>query len=90
MSFYLVTNSYTTFNVPSNYEKELVKIPLDLNENPSATIVLPPEVSTNSNPNPCFTDVLTRNAAIRASSTHKQLKMDLVEHIWQRFGPKET
>jgi hypothetical protein len=71
-------------------EKELVKIPLDLNENPSATIVLPPEVSTNSNPNPCFTDVLTRNAAIRASSTHKQLKMDLVEHIWQRFGPKET
>jgi hypothetical protein len=71
-------------------EKELVKIPLDINENPSATIVLPPEVSTNSNPNPCFADVLTRNTAIRASSTHKQLKMDLVEHIWHRFGPKET
>jgi hypothetical protein len=71
-------------------EKELVKIPLDINENPSATIVRPPEVSTNSNPNPCFVDVLTRNVAIWDSSTHKQLKMDLVEHIWHRFGPKET
>jgi hypothetical protein len=71
-------------------EEELVKIPLDINENPSATIVRPPEVSTNSNPNPCFVDVLTRNVAIWDSSTHKQLKMDLVEHIWHRFGPKET
>jgi hypothetical protein len=35
-------------------EKELVRIPLDLNDNPSATIVLPPEVSTNDNPNLCF------------------------------------
>jgi hypothetical protein len=52
-------------------EKELVKIPLDINENPSATIILPPEVGANSNPNPCFADVLTRNAAIRASSTYK-------------------
>jgi hypothetical protein len=43
-------------------EKELVKIPLDLNENPSATIVLPLEVSTNRNPNPCFIEVLTRNS----------------------------
>jgi hypothetical protein len=71
-------------------EKDLVKIPLDLNENPSAIIVLPPEVSTNRNPNPEFAEVLTRNSAIRDPSTHKQLKKDLVEHIWQRFGPKET
>jgi hypothetical protein len=71
-------------------EKDLVRIPLDLNENPSATIVLPPEVSTNSNPNPDFAAVLARNSAIRAPSTHKQLKNDLVEHIWQRYGPKEN
>lgn len=69
-------------------EKDLVKIPLDLNENPSATIVLPPEVQTNDNPNPCFVDVLNRNSAIRAASTHRQLKNDLVEHIWQRYGPR--
>jgi len=71
-------------------EKELVRIPLDLNENPSATIVLPPEVSTNENPNPCFAEVLNRNSPIRASSTHKQLRNDLVEHIWQRFGPRQN
>lgn len=69
-------------------EKDLVKIPLDLNENPSATIVLPPEVQTNDNPNPCFVDVLNINSAIRAASTHRQLKNDLVEHIWQRYGPR--
>jgi len=71
-------------------EKELVRIALDLNENPSATIVLPPEVSTNDNPNPCFAEVLNRNSSIRASSTHKQLRNDLVEHIWQRFGPRQN
>lgn len=66
-------------------EKELVKIPLDLNDNPSATIVLPPEVSTSNNPNLCFAEVLRRNSAIRARPTHRQLKKDLVEHIWQRY-----
>ena len=71
-------------------EKELVRIPLDLNENPSATIVLPPEVSTNENPNPCFAEVLQRNSAIRARSTHRQLKNDLVEHIWHRYGQTEN
>ncbi|XP_012699996.1 uncharacterized protein LOC105913484 [Setaria italica] len=71
-------------------EKELVKIPLDLNDNPSATIVLPPEVRTSDDPNPCFVEVLRRNKVIRARSTHKQLKNDLVEHIWQRYGRKEN
>ena len=33
-------------------EKELVRIPLDLSEIMSTTIVLPSEVSTNTNPNP--------------------------------------
>ncbi|XP_015697625.1 uncharacterized protein LOC102716264 [Oryza brachyantha] len=69
-------------------EKDLVRIPLDLNENPSATIVLPPEVQTNDNSNPCFVDVFNRNSTIRAGSTHRQLKNDLVEHIWQRYGPR--
>ena len=71
-------------------EKELVRIPLVLNENPSATIVLPPEVSTNANPNPSFVEVLNRNSAIRARSTHSQLKNDLVEHIWHRYGQRNN
>jgi hypothetical protein len=49
-------------------ETELVRISLDLNDNPSATIVLPPEVSTNDNPNLCFAQVLNRNMAIRTRS----------------------
>ena len=59
---------------------------MDLNENPSANIVLPPEVNTSDNPNPSFVKVLNRNSTIRARSTHGQLKNDLVEHIWRRYG----
>ena len=49
-------------------EKELVTIPLDLNENRSATIVL--EVSTNDNSNPSFVEVLQRNSAIYTGSIY--------------------
>ena len=71
-------------------EKESVRVALYLNENPSATIVLPPEVHTSDNPNPCFAEVLRRNSAIKARPTHKKLKNDLIEHIWQRYGNKEN
>ena len=63
---------------------------LDLNENPSATIVIPPEVRTNDDPNPSFAEALRRNSAIKARPTHRQLKKDLIEHIWQRYGNKEN
>uniref|UniRef100_A0A0D3HM52 Uncharacterized protein n=1 Tax=Oryza barthii TaxID=65489 RepID=A0A0D3HM52_9ORYZ len=40
--------------------------------------------------NPIYTDeqFRRRNSAIWAASTHRQLKNDLVEHIWQRHGPR--
>jgi hypothetical protein len=65
-------------------EKRHVEIPIDLNMNPGASIALPPEVSTQANP--CFADVLRRNNEIRDNSKHMELKNDLVEHIWQRYG----
>jgi hypothetical protein len=71
-------------------EKEMTEIPLDLNENPGASIVLPPEVSNSSNPNPCFAAVLRRNSSIRDRPTHMQLKKDLVAHIWQRLEKSRT
>jgi hypothetical protein len=71
-------------------EKEAVKIPLDLNENLGATIVLPPEVQTSDNPDPCFVEVLQRNSAIRARSTHTQLKRDLVANIVHKFGNRQN
>ncbi|XP_044957328.1 uncharacterized protein LOC123408239 [Hordeum vulgare subsp. vulgare] len=65
-------------------EREMVTTPLDLNETPGSSVVLPPEMKVGGNT--CFADVLRRNAGIRDRSTHTQLKRDLVEHIWKRFG----
>jgi hypothetical protein len=58
-------------------EKEVVTDVFDLNENPSATIVIPPEVRTNDNPDPSYAEALRRNLAIKARLTHRQLKKDL-------------
>jgi hypothetical protein len=46
-------------------EKEVIMDVLDLNENPSATIVIPPKVRTNDNPDPSYTETLPRNLAIK-------------------------
>jgi hypothetical protein len=34
--------------------------------------------------------VLRRNSAIKAYPTHRKLKKNLIEHIWQRYGNKEN
>jgi hypothetical protein len=67
-----------------------IKEVLDLNENASATIVLPPEVRTSDNLDPTFAEALRRNSAIKARPTHRKLKKDLIDHIWQRYGNKEN
>jgi hypothetical protein len=66
-------------------EQEMAAIPLDLNESGGTSVVLPP-VFTHGNI-PEFADVLRRDSTIRARPTHVELKRDLVEHIWQKFGP---
>jgi hypothetical protein len=71
-------------------EKELVRVPLDLNENPNVSVALPPEVGTSTAPNPVFVNVLRRNSTIRARSTHIKLRKDLVEYILQLKGNKEN
>ena len=79
-------------NMIAEDEKELVRVPLDLNENPNASIALPLEVGTSTAPNLVFADVSRRNSAIRARSTLVKLGEDLVEHkhIWQLKGNKEN
>jgi hypothetical protein len=67
-------------------EKELVQIPIDLNENPSALIALPPEVRTSSNPNQKYAALVRRNAHLRDRPIHVKLRDDLVEHIWHRYA----
>ncbi|KAF8726307.1 hypothetical protein HU200_019767 [Digitaria exilis] len=71
-------------------EKEAIRDVLDLNYLPSATIVIPSDVRTNDNPNPNFAEALRINSAIRARPTHRKLKKDLIDHIWQRYGNKEN
>lgn len=63
-------------------EREGIEIPIDLND--KLGMVLPPEVRAGGNIP--LADVLRRKAAIRARPVHTQLKNDLVEHIWHRFG----
>ena len=55
---------------------------LDLNEAPSTMTVHAPAFSPEDYVT--FERVLEKDADIRDISTHKQLKKDLVEHIWQR------
>ncbi|KAL6847238.1 hypothetical protein ACP4OV_023091 [Aristida adscensionis] len=65
-------------------EKEQVDIHIDLNQSPGASFALPPEVNVGGNL--CFADVLRRKAAIHSRPQHTQLKNDLIEHIWHKFG----
>ncbi len=69
-------------------EREDAICDIDLNRIPRTSIVLPPEVTCDDNP--CFSDVLRRRSAIRARSVHTQLKNDLIEHIWNRFGNRQS
>ncbi|KAL6844872.1 hypothetical protein ACP4OV_025531 [Aristida adscensionis] len=71
-------------------EGEEVQFSIDLNDRPGTSIALPPEVQKGNSNNTCFSDVLRRNAAIRDHSTHIQLKKDLIEHIWHKFGNRRN
>uniref|UniRef100_A0A0A9C030 DDE Tnp4 domain-containing protein n=1 Tax=Arundo donax TaxID=35708 RepID=A0A0A9C030_ARUDO len=69
-------------------EKEMVKFPIDLNENGGTSIALPPEARMGGSTS--FPEVLRRKATIRHHPTHTELKKDLVEHIWQFRGDKKN
>jgi len=36
-----------------------------------------------------FAEVLQKNRDIRDRATHRRLKQDLIEHMWQRFGSQQ-
>jgi len=37
-----------------------------------------------------FADVLEKNSEIRDRQTHRRLKEDLIEHIWQKYGAEQN
>jgi hypothetical protein len=59
---------------------------LDLHEPASTKYVQPPEIIHNDI-SVSFQRTLEINAKIQHHPTHIQLRNDLVEHIWQKFGP---
>jgi hypothetical protein len=67
-------------------EKDDVDEDLELNEPASTTYVQPPEI-THNDISVSFQRTLEINAEIQHRPTHIQLRNDLVEHIWQKFGP---
>lgn len=65
-------------------ERGMIHVPLDLNKDPRTSFALPPKVQIG--PHVSFADYLRRSSSIRDRPTHIQLKSDLVENIWERFG----
>ncbi|TVU38745.1 hypothetical protein EJB05_12130, partial [Eragrostis curvula] len=72
-------------NMAIEDEKDKASACFDSSEASATSDVLPSNVNTG--PADCLANVLQRNATICAEPTHGQLRRDLVEHIWQQFGP---
>lgn len=65
-------------------EKDMVEDFPDLNEAAGSSTATPPQFHRGSIPE--FTQVIEKDAEIRNRTVHTQLKKDLVEHIWMRYG----
>ncbi|OEL38635.1 hypothetical protein BAE44_0000346 [Dichanthelium oligosanthes] len=72
-------------NMAVEDEKDMASAYFEPNEASGITAVLPSNIKTG--PASCLTNVLQRSATICSQPTHVQQKMDLIEHIWQQFGP---
>ena len=59
-------------NIIVEDEKEMVKFPIDLNEQGGSSIALPPEVQKGGGLN--FSEILRRRTDIHRQPTHTQLK----------------
>jgi hypothetical protein len=66
-------------------KEEDIEENLDLNVAASSATVEEPENSPDENVS--FDRVLEKDTHIRDRSAHFRLKNDLVEHIWNKFGP---
>jgi len=72
-------------NMAVEDEKDMASAYSEPNEASGITVVLPSNIKTG--PANCLTNVLQRTATICSQATHGQLRRDLIEHIWQQFGP---
>ena len=65
-------------------EKDMASAYFDPNEASGISVVLPSNINDGSAD--CFANVFRTNDTICAQPAQSQLRRDLVEHVWQRFG----
>ena len=69
-------------------KEEDIEQDLDMNETPSTVVVQEPEFSFEDQVP--FQRVLEKGDDIQSRAAHIQLKKDLVEHIWNKFGRRRN
>ena len=69
-------------------KEEDIEEDLDLNEIPSTVVIQEPEFSSEDQVP--FQRVLEKGDDIQSRAAHIQLKKDLVEHIWNKFGRRRN
>ncbi|WVZ66283.1 hypothetical protein U9M48_015526 [Paspalum notatum var. saurae] len=73
-------------NMTVEDEKDMASACFDSDEPTGTSDVLPSNIKTG--PANCLAKILQRNATLCSLPTHgSQLRSDLIEHIWQQFGP---
>uniref|UniRef100_A0A0A9GSX1 DDE Tnp4 domain-containing protein n=1 Tax=Arundo donax TaxID=35708 RepID=A0A0A9GSX1_ARUDO len=72
-------------NMAIEDEKDMASACFDSSEASGTLAVLPSNI--NNGPADCFANLLQKNATLCAQPMHSQLRRDLIEHIWQQFGP---
>jgi hypothetical protein len=65
-------------------EKDMVEDFPDLNDVVGSSTTTPPQIHLGSIPE--FSKMVEKDVEIRDRTIHTQLKKDLVEHIWARYG----
>jgi len=74
--------------VEDEKESSIIQEDLELNVPPSSSTVQDSEFSRDQNVP--LERVLEKYVSIRDRSAHRRLKKDLVEHIWNKFGPTQN
>jgi hypothetical protein len=72
-------------NMTLEDEKDMASFCFDSNETSETSVA--PLSDMNDGSAHYFADLLQRNATISTKSTDNRLRRDLIEHVWQRFGP---
>jgi hypothetical protein len=72
-------------NMAIEDEKDIASSYFEPSEPSSISAILPSSI--NNGPADCFATVLRRNDTIYVQPAETQISGDLIDHIWQKFGP---